>query len=114
MNHELLQAVTTDNKDLLEEVLGTNRIVMEALLKGITAEGNSALHIAASYENKANEALLRASNADGSTAMHEAVSNGHFPVLKTLVLKEAGLGSIVNARVKPTNHYNKLLGTAWS
>uniref|UniRef100_A0A0D9WGS9 PGG domain-containing protein n=1 Tax=Leersia perrieri TaxID=77586 RepID=A0A0D9WGS9_9ORYZ len=147
MKHELLQAVTTRNNDLLEEVLGSNRIVMEALLKGITAEGNSALHIAASHgflelvemichmngslikamsnyfdtplicaaraghddvvshlislvstENKLDEALLRASNADGATAMHEAVSNGHFTVLKTLVLTEASLGATVNAR----------------
>ncbi|PUZ65881.1 hypothetical protein GQ55_3G261100 [Panicum hallii var. hallii] len=53
MNHELLKAVSTDDADLLAQVLGvwssaTAEGGDESCLRGVTAEGSSALHIAAS------------------------------------------------------------------
>lgn len=53
MEHELLKAVSTGNSDLLEQVLGsqssaTAEQAEESCLKGTTAEGSSALHMAAS------------------------------------------------------------------
>ncbi|RLM98882.1 protein ACCELERATED CELL DEATH 6-like [Panicum miliaceum] len=53
MNHELLKAVSTDDADLLAQILGvwssaTAEGGDESCLRGVTAEGSSALHIAAS------------------------------------------------------------------
>lgn len=53
MKHELLKAVSTGDAGLLEQVLGLQSSATveegeESCLKGITAEGSSALHIAAS------------------------------------------------------------------
>ncbi|OEL22175.1 hypothetical protein BAE44_0016806 [Dichanthelium oligosanthes] len=54
MNHELLKAVATGDADLLAQVLGlwstaTAENHDESFLKGVTADGSSALHIAASH-----------------------------------------------------------------
>jgi len=53
MNHELLEAVSTGDAGLLEQVLRSSSVAAgqgeESWLKGVTAEGSSALHIAASY-----------------------------------------------------------------
>jgi len=53
MEHRLLKAVATGDANLLEQVLGSQSSARaeqgeESCLKGVTAEGSSALHIAAS------------------------------------------------------------------
>lgn len=89
MNHELLQAVTTGNRDLFEQVIGSNVIVTEAPLTGVTAEGNSVLHIAASHGFlelveaicRVDGTLIRARNNYFDTPLICAARAGHDNVV---------------------------------
>lgn len=111
MNHELLKAVSTGDADLLAQVLGlwstaTAEICDESLLKGVTAEGSSALHIAASHGYlelvvmicTQDISLIEARNNQLDTPLICAARAGHAGVVRYLILcafAEQGDGYLV-------------------
>ncbi|XP_062232556.1 protein ACCELERATED CELL DEATH 6-like isoform X2 [Phragmites australis] len=98
MNHELLKAVATGDADLLAQVLGvwstaTAEQGGESCLEGVTAEGSSALHIAASRGYlelvvmicTQDISLIKATNNQLDTALICAARDGHADVVRYLI-----------------------------
>ncbi|KAG0518263.1 hypothetical protein BDA96_09G160800 [Sorghum bicolor] len=105
MNHELLRAAATGDKALLEQVLGLRSTTdnggelgathrsSRSCLKGVTSEGNTALHIAAGrgYLEHArimcdlDESLVRARNNLRNTPLICAARAGHVDVVCYLI-----------------------------
>lgn len=104
MKHELLEAVATGNKDLLAQVLGlgSNPVSTAAAeqgdqscLTGVTAQGSSALHIAASHGHlelvemicTRDVSLIKARNNLLDTPLICAARAGHGDVVDYLIEK---------------------------
>lgn len=96
MKHELLEAVVTGNTGLLTQVLGLvgssetrDHRGDESCLKGITAEGSTPLHIAASHGHlqlvelicNQDKSLLKARNSLLDTPLICAARSGHVDVV---------------------------------
>ncbi|RLN29151.1 hypothetical protein C2845_PM05G36640 [Panicum miliaceum] len=107
MSHELLRAAATGDKALLEQVLGLsigNGGNLEAAgiswrcLKGVTSEGNTALHTAAGCGDTelvcimcdVDASLIRARNNLRNTPLISAVRAGHIDVVCYLVERALG------------------------